>query len=128
MMMPTTPTANSVVTPAAPESPVDVTVATPPRANTIVQPQVAADVVIGVAPPDGSATVPGNDTMLVSENDGAAEPMRAELTTEQRRFIAGRKVSLLLKVDKGEITPEAALREAEKLPERKGKKSIAGSR
>ncbi len=53
MMMPTTPTANSVVTPAAPESPVDVTVATPPRANTIVQPQVAADVVIGVAPPDG---------------------------------------------------------------------------
>jgi hypothetical protein len=49
------------------------------------------------------------------------------ITAEQRRFIADRSVTLLVKLTKGEITPEAAMREAEKLPERKGKKS-AGCR
>ncbi len=43
----------------------------------------------------------------------------SEITVEQRRFIAERSVTLLLKVSKGELTPEAALRQAERLPKRK---------
>ena len=127
------PTANSVMMPAVPESPADVTVATPPPENTTVPSQVAADVVIGTTVLSGDTTVPGNNTMQMSENHSAvaavsaAEPTQVELTTEQRRFIAERSVTLLVKLTKGEVTPEAALREAEKIPERKGKKS-AGSR
>lgn len=56
----------------------------------------------------------------------AADQAQADLTVGQRRFIAERSVTLLVKLTKGEITPEAALRQAEGMPVRKGKIKPAG--
>ncbi|MGA2256157.1 MAG: hypothetical protein ABSG53_16030 [Thermoguttaceae bacterium] len=131
-MMTIMPTANSVMMPAVPKPPVDATMTTPPPENTTAQPQVAADVVIGTTVLSGdttvldnTTTVLGNNTMLMPEDGsavatvGAVELMRAELTTEQRQFLVERSVSLYLRVTKGAVTPEAALRQAKKMPVRK---------
>ena len=123
-MTTTMPAADSAVTPAAPKLPAEVTVATPPE-NTPVLSQVATDVVIGTTVLGNDTTVPGNNTMLMAENGsavapvGATEPPRTELTADQLRFIADRSVKLLLQVNRGELSADEAMRQAEKLPVRK---------
>lgn len=46
-------------------------------------------------------------------------PQKPQITLEQRRFLAQRKVSLLLKVERGEMSIQTAMRQAEKMPLRR---------
>ena len=139
--MPTMPAADPVIAPeiteTVPKPPVDATMTTPPD-NTPAMSQTVADVVIdmagaGTTALESNATVPGNNTMQMSDNDSAgatvseAEPTQVELSTEQRRFMGMRSVKLLIQVNRGEVTAEEAVRRAENMPV-KGKKTTAGSR
>jgi len=75
--------------------------------------QDAAPIHPGTAPLDGKC--------VVADNPQAHRP---EFTPEQRRFIAGRSVTLLLQVNRGELSVDEAMRQAEGMPIRKGKISV----
>ena len=64
------------------------------------------------------------DAALTSVDESAEH--QPEITAAERKFIADRSVTLLVKLTKGELTPAAALRQAETMPVRKGKIKRAG--
>jgi len=98
------------------------TSATTPAGNGL---KTAGDAVGAVADAVAAVSV---DAVGQDEGELAAVPPRVELTAGQRQFIAARSVKLLVRVTKGELTPEAAMRQAEKLPPVKGKRCTTGPR
>ncbi len=76
------------------------------------------DILSGSTAPVEQADARANGAPAAMDESVAHQPA---ITAEQRKFLADRSVSLLVKVGKGELTVEEAIRQAEMLPERKTK-------
>ena len=107
---------NDVATPA--------TELTPPVGDVVVRDDTA-----GPAIPDtvsGTAATASQGTAPAAHAEGTTPKAvdvpaghHPAITAEQRQFLRERSVSLLVKVNKSEMTVEAALRQAETMPKRK---------
>ena len=74
------------------------------------------DILSGITTPVAQADATADYAPAAAE---ATPPRRPRLTAEQHQYLRDRSVTLLVKVNRGELTVEAAMRQAEKMPKRK---------
>lgn len=110
-----------ITTSEAPTLTDDVVLADAPAGSDLAADQEVAraaipDILTGITTPVEQADATADNVPAVAE---ATPPRRPRLTAEQHQFLRDRSVTLLVKVNKGELTVEEAMRQAEKMPIRR---------